>query len=137
MWVKKLIAEALLLALGSCSIGVPRTPAEGGGPGAARLASLLAGKVPGEALSCLRRGETSDLVVIDEGTIAYRNGRTVYVNRLAGGCSGLGGPYTLVMRTTSEGACRGDIAEVRDLTHGTIVGSCSLGDFIPYASPRN
>ena len=31
---------------------------------------------------------------------------------------------------------QGDIAEVRDFSNGITVGSCVLGDFVPYTTPR-
>ena len=126
---------AALVACSACSIGA-HGALESRGPGASRLATIIAGKTAGRARSCVRREDTRDMVVIDEETIAFRSGSTVYVNRLGGHCSGLGGPYALVMRSTLGDACRGDIATIADLTSGTAVGSCTLGDFVPYAPRR-
>jgi hypothetical protein len=79
------------------------------------------------------------MVVIDDNTVLFRNGRTVYRNDFQGGsCSRLGsGNYALLTRRTGGiGLCRGDIAEVKDLTVGITVGSCVMGDFVPYTRPR-
>ena len=94
---------------------------------------LLAGKVPGKAESCLPLYRSNDMTVIDDDTILYRDGRTTYVNKPLGGCNNLGnGSYALVTHSTGSQLCRGDIAQVRDMTSGMTVGSCALGDFVPY-----
>ena len=93
----------------------------------------LAGKVAGKPESCLPLQRSNDMVVIDDDTILYRDGRTTYVNQPLGGCNNLGnGSYALVTHSTGSQICRGDIAQVQDLTAGITVGSCALGDFVPY-----
>ena len=99
----------------------------------AEFLKLTAGKVAGQPISCLPSYQRNDMVTIDDGTVAFRNGRTVYVNKLIGECSGLdSGFYTLVTRTSGTGLCRGDIARVADIRSGITVGSCAIGDFTPY-----
>ncbi|MEO7240673.1 MAG: DUF6491 family protein [Sphingomicrobium sp.] len=104
----------------------------------AHFQELIAGKVAGAPLSCLPSYRSRDnMVVVDDNTLVFRDGRRrVYVNHIVGGCNNLSsGFYALVTRQYGGmGMCRGDIAEVADLTSGSIVGSCSLGDFIPYTS---
>jgi hypothetical protein len=99
---------------------------------------LLAGKIVGKPVSCLPSFNQNEMVVIDDQTIAFRNGRNrVYVNHMQGGCSNLGGSYTLVTRQYgSSQLCRGDIGQVVDLRNHFTVGSCVFGDFVPYAKPR-
>jgi len=100
---------------------------------------LLAGKVAGPATSCLPSYRSTDMVVIDDQTVAFRDGsRRVWLADLGQGCSNLGsGHYTLVTRRFGgSGLCRGDIAQVADLTSGFTVGSCSFGDFVPYVRPQ-
>lgn len=94
----------------------------------------LAGKTPGKAESCLPLQRSNDMVVIDDGTILYRDGRTTYVNQTLGSCNMLGrGSYALVTRSGNGSMlCRGDISNVVDATTGMTVGSCALGDFVPY-----
>ena len=127
---------AMLLAasaLASCS--TPMQTAQRSARGEAQLAELIAGKTPGQPISCLPGSRSSGMVVIDDDTIAFRDGsKRVYVNHLRGGCNNLDrGWYALVTRTSgSSGMCRGDIAEVRDVAHGFTVGSCVIGDFVPY-----
>lgn len=102
----------------------------------AKLAEALAGKVPGTPQTCIQPWQTNETITIDENTILFRRGSTVYRNELQGGCNGLGtGFYTLVTRSTGTGLCRGDIAQVADVTNGMVVGSCVLGDFLPYTPP--
>ena len=104
-----------------------------------RFQQLLAGKVAGPAVSCLPSYRSNDMVVIDDQTIAFRDGnRRVWVSNLSHSCSNLGsGHYALVTRTFGgTGLCRGDIGQVADLSTGTTVGSCVFGDFTPYEATR-
>ena len=98
---------------------------------------LVAGKVAGPAATCLPSYRAKDMVVIDDQTVAFRDGsRRVWVTHLSNSCSNLGsGHYALVTRNFGSGLCRGDIAEVADLSNGFTVGSCVLGDFVPYSKP--
>lgn len=99
----------------------------------AKLEQMLAGKVPGQPMTCLQPYQASETITIDENTILFRRGNTIYRNELSGGCNGLGsGFYTLVTRSSGAGLCRGEIATVADVSSGVTVGSCVLGDFVPY-----
>jgi hypothetical protein len=127
----------LLLGLGALVASCSYAPPVGPSPMAQdRLARELAGLVPQPAQACLPSFRSQDMVVIDENTVLFRDGRNlVYRNELNGNCANLGGQYALVTKTTSTSLCRGDIAQVTDLHNHTIVGSCSLGEFIPYRRP--
>ena len=99
----------------------------------AEFQKLVAGKVPGQPISCLPHYRAEDMVRIDDSTIAFRQGSTVYVNHLRSECANLKSDfYALVTHSNGSGLCSGDIAQVRDVSHGMIVGACGLGDFIPY-----
>ena len=99
----------------------------------AEFQRLSAGRVAGPSLTCLPSYRADNMVRIDEGTVVFKDGGTVYVNRLHGQCDGLNsGFYTLVTRSHGSGLCRGDIAHVTDISTGMVVGSCSMGEFIPY-----
>ena len=102
-----------------------------------KLSRLLAGKVPGAPQSCLPSYRQKDMIVIDDYTIAFRDGvDRVWINKPRGGCNLLaGGPYALVTRTTSIGLCRGDIGSVVDTLNHATVGSCVMSDFVPYTTP--
>ena len=94
---------------------------------------LIAGKTAGAPITCLQHYRTNEMVRIDESTVAFKQGRRVYVNHLIGACSNLDSSfYALVTRSNGTGLCRGDIAHVQDVSTGTIVGSCAMGDFVPY-----
>ena len=98
---------------------------------------MLAGKVAGTPVACLPQARPSaNTVSIDDNTIAFRQGNRVFINHSSGGCGNLSGGYALVTRTPSTRLCRGDIAQVMDMHNGFTVGSCALGDFVPYTSPR-
>jgi len=99
---------------------------------------LLTGKVAQAPISCLPHYKSGDMRVIDDDTIAFRDGnRRVYVAHMNGGCSNLGsGSYALVTKQFGNAdLCRGDIARVVDTLNGFTVGSCSFGDFVPYVRP--
>jgi hypothetical protein len=104
----------------------------------AELTQLLAGKVAQRPQTCLPHYQSGDMRVIDDDTIAFRDGaRRTFVAHMNGGCSNLGsGNFALVTRQFgSANLCSGDIAQVVDTTNGTTVGSCSFGDFTPYVRP--
>ena len=101
-----------------------------------QLRRALDGKVAQRPVDCLPSFPTSDMTVIDNRTILFREGRTVYRNDLNGGtCSGLGFGNTLVTKQHGR-LCRGDFAQVVNLSTGTTVGSCVIGEFVPYSAPR-
>ena len=125
----------LTVALGACST----TPQMGRSAEAdANLEKLIAGKTAGPGRACLPHHRSGNMVVIDDNTVVFDSGRTVYRNDFQGTqCSHLGsGFYALVTRTSGTGLCRGDIAQVVDTSSGMPVGSCVLGDFVPYTAPR-
>jgi len=129
------IAVLLLSAtLAGCAAEV--VPASRTNQAQGRLQQLLAGRVAGPALSCLQPNQRREMIVIDDNTILFRSGRTIYRNDPPGGCSQLGsGFYSLVTRSPSTNLCSGDIARVADVRSGMTVGNCSLGDFVPYTRP--
>jgi|SRR6478672_4147979 hypothetical protein len=96
---------------------------------------LLAGKVALAPISCLPTRKANDMQVIDENTIAFRDGSNrVYINHPAGGCNQLSQGHTALVthQIGEEGPCRGDVAQVVDTLSHMTLGSCSLGDFTPY-----
>ena len=133
--ISALVAGSLLA---SCSAGY--------GPGPTRTAAkqheyeqLLLGKVPGQPMACLSRFRAMDMRPIDDNTILFRDGAArTYVNHTQGACNGIAsGHYTLVTRQIgSSDPCRGDIAQVVDLTNGMLVGTRVRGLFLPYTGPR-
>jgi len=105
----------------------------------ARLAKALAGKVAGKPVSCLPHFRANDMDVIDDDTILFRNGSTIYLQNTRGGCYPYGGNiggYALVTKGVGGGSglCEGDIARVIHTSTGFFAGSCSFNAFIPYRS---
>lgn len=124
------VAGAVLLA--SCtSAGIQ----ESRSPSAQReLAGALAGRIAGKPVRCLPAFRTSEMQIIDDWTILYRDGRTLYVQNPPNGCRGLrSGGYTLVTRQVGvDQMCEGDINQLVDLRTGFHGGSCVFGPFVPY-----
>jgi hypothetical protein len=129
-----LMASAVLA---SCTTG-PSAPAYRSADKQREFQVLLAGKTAQRPMSCLSHFRSGDMRVIDDNTIAFRDGsKRTYVVHMLGGCSNLGtGHYALVTKQLgSADLCRGDIAQVVDTMNGMTVGSCSFGDFVPYVAP--
>lgn len=100
------------------------------------LAKALAGKVPGRKTNCIPTYARNDLTVISNDILLYRSGNNlVYRNDVIGTCSGLTSGGTLITQSFGGDLCRGDIAHVADLRTGMLMGSCALGDFVPYRKP--
>ena len=128
-----------LLASGLAACATAPEPATRSAKADAELTKLLAGKTPGRPVSCLPAWKSNDMVVIDDHTVVFRDSaQRVYRNDFRGGaCSQLGnGFYTLVTKSSGSGLCAGDLAQVVDVSSGFTVGSCVIGDFVPYEGPR-
>lgn len=99
-----------------------------------KLAKALAGRTAGPPVSCIGNSRGSQMTVVDDNTILFKEGGTVYVQKPQGGCHGLGnGYYTLVTRIAgSSRLCRGQIGDLVDRTSGFSYGSCVFSDFVPY-----
>lgn len=124
-----LLAAAVTLA--SCSTALSDPPRTARAE--AQFQRLIAGKVAGQPVSCIS-DLRSNMTVIDDGLVVFRQGAKVYTNNFRGGsCSPLGsGFYALLTRSGGSGLCSGDIADVVDTNSGMTVGSCALGEFTPY-----
>ena len=103
-----------------------------------QLAAALAGRTAQPPVRCLPSYRTTQMEVIDDWTILYKDGRTTYVQYPRGGCRGLGiGAYTMVTRQYGTNQlCDGDISQLVDLRTGMNGGSCVFGPFTPYTKPR-
>ena len=127
-----LIFATAAVGLAACATAMSQ-PEQRSARAQATYDRLLAGKVAGKPAKCLPMQRSNDMQVIDDDTILYRDGRTTYVNKPLGSCNQLSrGSYALVTRSSGSQLCRGDIGTVTDMTSGMVVGSCALGDFIPY-----
>lgn len=101
------------------------------------LAKALAGRTVGAALRCLPYSAGSDMQVIDDWTILFHDGRTVYLQNPRGGCPGIGSQRNTLVTRLRGGSqlCEGDISHLVDLTTGIGGGACVFGPFVPYTRP--
>ena len=128
------ISGAILLPASSIA---PAKPDGYSARSANKLAKALAGRAAGAPVSCISNSRGSDMQVIDDNTILFREGGTVYVQKPSGGCHGLDSGYSLVTRLHgSSRLCRGQIGEVVDQVSGFAHSSCVFGDFVPYRKAR-
>ena len=127
-----LIALPVLLAAGATGSMAQDKPPQLSQKQKAALDRALSGKVAGKPQSCISLTQRADLQVVSDELLLYKAGRTVYVNRVLGRCSGLSFGRTLVTTVWGSQICRGDIARVADLSAGMLTGSCALGNFVPY-----
>ena len=102
----------------------------------AEFQKLIAGKVAGDPISCLQTYRSGDMVRIDNSTVAFKDGRRVYVNHLIGECSGLGSGFrSALLSRTALSSTRHDAAgSTWDLVY---VDSCSCVTFAWLATPRS
>lgn len=135
--------SSLLLAAAIATIahGCSTAPAEQTrSPRAAKeLADALAGRVAGPPQRCISNFPNTQVQVIDDWTILYDEGSTIYVQNPRGGCPGIdSGSRTLVARQVGTSQmCEGDINQAVDLQTGIGGAPCVFGPFIPYTKPRN
>ena len=135
--MRSVIPLLLVTATAACTAAPPPQAAAPDPRAQARLAQLVDGKVAGAPESCLPSWRTHRMTVIDDSTIVFQTTPArVWVQRTQNPCNLLSaGPYALVTRNTMGQLCRGDIAQVADTMNNTTVGSCVMGDFIPYVTP--
>lgn len=109
-------------------------------PAASReLAEALAGRAAGAPQRCIPNYRAGSMRVIDDWTILFRSGSTVYLQTPRGGCPGIGSNRnTLVTRLWGTNQlCDGDISRLVDLSSGIGGGSCVFGPFVPYTKPAS
>ena len=98
------------------------------------LASALAGRTAGEPVNCIPTFRANEMQVIDDETILFRDGATLYLQKTKGSCPGLAsGANTLVTRSHGiNQLCSGDIQRLVNLPSGVGGGACVFGPFVPY-----
>lgn len=99
------------------------------------LSQELAGREAGGAQRCVSTTGNRSLRFVDDNTIAYGSGRTVWINRLDSPCPGSDSLDTVIAEIHGSQYCNGD--RVRRLDRGSSIPGrfCRLGDFIPYTKP--
>ena len=124
--MRPLILLSTALVLASC--------ARPGTPGSSELfARELAGRAAGAPQTCINTLPAQNLRAIDDHTIAYDRGTTIYVNRLLDNCPSVGPHNTLIVQASIAGQyCRGDQISGNE-PGGIIAGpACNLQDWVPY-----
>ena len=131
-----LAAIAAIAVLTACSTAPSEQTRS---PRAAKdLADALAGRAAGPAERCIPTYRNTKVQVIDNWTILYDQGSTIYVQNPPGGCPGLRSGDTLVTRQIGTAQlCEGEIAHTVDLTSGVQGGGCVFGPFVPYTRPKS
>jgi len=101
------------------------------------LADALAGRVAGKPVSCIPTYRADDMQIIDDWTILFKDGRTIYVQNPRGGCPGIGSHRNVLISRPmpSSQLCSGDIQQLFDPTSGIGGGACVFSEFVPYTKP--
>lgn len=137
--MKKLTAAAIPLAGMMLMMGCSTASAqpERTARASAELAKALEGRTAGPAQRCIPNWRASNMQIVDDWTILFKDGKTVYVQNPRGGCPGIGnGRNTLVTRLWGTGQlCDGDISQLVDLSTGIGGGACVFSPFVPYTKP--
>lgn len=124
---------AFLAGCSTAPVEQTRSPAA-----AKELADALAGRVAGPPQRCISNFPNTQVQIIDDWTILYDEGSTVYVQNPRGGCPGIdSGSRTLVARQVGTSQmCDGDINQAVDLRTGIGGAPCVFGPFVPYTKTR-
>jgi hypothetical protein len=126
-------ASALLASCSTAPVGQERSSRA-----AQELGDALEGRVAGPPQRCISNFPTTQVQVIDDWTILYDEGSTIYVQNPRGGCTGIGnGSRTLVARQVGTSQmCDGDINGTIDLRTAIGGPTCVFGPFVPYTKPK-
>lgn len=98
------------------------------------LAEALTGRVPGKPVACLPNYRADDMQIIDDWTILFRDGKTIYVQNPKGGCSGIASRRNILVTRLwgNNQLCSGDINHLVDPVSGIRGGACVFSEFVPY-----
>jgi len=126
-------AAALLVACSTAPVEQARSP-----QAEQELAEALAGRVAGPPQRCIDSYRTTKVHPIDDWTIIYDQGSTIYVQNPKGGCPGIGRGSDILVTTQIGTAqlCENEIARTVDLTSRVEGGGCVFGPFTPYTKPK-
>jgi hypothetical protein len=126
------------VVVAACSTSPPAPPQRNADE-QRQLERALAGRTAGSEVRCLPYFGSTDVQVIDDWTILFRQGGTVYLQAPPGGCDGIGSHRsTMVSRIWGNGqVCSGDIQHLVDVSTGIGGGSCVFGPFVPYTKLKS
>ena len=127
-------AAALLAACSTTPVQETRSPRA-----QKELADALAGRVAGKPVTCLPSYRADNMQIIDDWTILFKDGRTVYVQNPRGGCPGIGSRRNVLVTRLfgTNQLCSGDISRLFDPTSGINGGACVFSEFVPYTKPAS
>jgi hypothetical protein len=100
----------------------------------AQLSRALAGRSAGPPVDCIRNYPANQMHIVDDSTILFDQGGTVYIQQPRGGCPGIDTPGNVLI-TRSAGTnstCSGDIGNIVHIPTGMGRGSCIFSQFVPY-----
>lgn len=101
------------------------------------LAEALAGRVAGQPVKCIPTYRADDMTIIDDWTILFKDGSTIYLQNPRGGCPGIGSSRNILVSRPmpSNQLCSGDIQQLFDPVSRIGGGACVFSDFVPYTRP--
>jgi hypothetical protein len=100
--------------------------------GEKRLERLLAGRVAGEPLRCIRSDPRQRMQTIDRTAYVYGSGNTIYVQRTNAPESIDDNDALVIRRFNPSELCRVDLATTVDPVTGIFTGAVFFEDFVPY-----
>ena len=118
--------------LTACSTTAPQP--ERSAEAEAQLTRALAGRVAGPPVKCIPTYRADDMDIIDDWTILFKDGGTVYLQNPRGGCTGIANHRNVLISRPmpSNQLCSGDIQHLFDPVSNIGGGACVFSDFIPY-----
>jgi hypothetical protein len=130
-----MVAATTAMLLAACSTTPPQVARSADDQ--QELAKALAGRVPGKPVDCLPSYRATDMTIIDDWTILFKDGSTIYLQSPRGGCPGIES-HRNVLVTKLHGTtqlCSGDISHLVDPSTGIGGGACVFSQFVPYTKP--
>lgn len=135
LWAKSILCLPAATLLAGCATGpteYTRSP-----DAQQELDKALAGRVAGKPVNCIPNYRASDMQIIDDWTLLFKNGSTIYLQNPRGGCPGIESHRNVlvtVLRGTTQ-LCSGDINHLLDPVSGIGGGACVFSQFVPYTKP--
>lgn len=129
MLVPGLSAAVILAACSTTDSQPTRSP-----QAEAALTKALSGRVAGAPVRCIPTYRADDMQIIDDWTILFKDGSTIYLQNPRGGCPGIGSHRNILVSTPmpSNQLCSGDIQQLFDPVSRIGGGACVFGDFVPF-----
>ena len=137
--MKLSLPQLLSLATLSVMTGCSTAPAQVTRSAEAQqeLDKALAGRVAGKPVNCIPTYRADDMQIIDDWTILFKDGSTIYLQNPRGGCPGIGSSRNILVTRPipSNQLCSGDINHLFDPVSRIGGGACVFSQFVPYTKP--